>query len=85
MKKLILVFILILSFCVCFSALISSNVALAVEPESYLDALYDAGFGPNVNTDWFINERYLDLASAKQYFDDLMPNMDLDYLEENPV
>ena len=85
MKKLILVFILILSFCVCFSALISSNIALAVEPESYLDALYDAGYGPNVNTDWFINERYLDLASAKQYFDDLMPNMDLDYLEENPV
>ena len=85
-RRTILVFILILAFCITFSFVISSNVAYALNPNSYLDALNNFGYEGQAPEDWWMGPNYLNMLAVKSVFNQqIKPQLDWEYLEENPV
>ena len=85
-KRTILVLVLILSFCIAFSMTISSNVAYALNPNSYLDALNNFGYEGTAPEDWWMSSNYLNMFAVKTVFNQqIKAELDLDYLEEHPV
>ena len=85
-KRTILVLVLILSFCIAFSMAITSNVAYALNPNSYLDALNNFGYEGTAPEDWWMGSNYLNMFAVKSVFNQqIKAELDLDYLEEHPV
>ena len=85
-KRTILVLVLILSFCIAFSMTISSNVAYALNPNTYLDALNNFGYEGTAPEDWWMASNYLNMFAVKSVFNQqIKAELDFDYLEEHPV
>ncbi|MBO4695524.1 MAG: S8 family serine peptidase [Clostridia bacterium] len=65
---------------------ITSNVAYALNPNSYLDALNNFGYEGTAPEDWWMGSNYLNMFAVKSVFNQqIKAELDLDYLEEHPV